>query len=324
MTKKLTWIFWIVLLVFLLAYPFLFGAYYTNVVVIFGIMSLFALTVNLLLGFTGLLSFGHAMFFGVGAYATALSLTHIEGLPLLVSILIGIAASAVFALILCPILVRASGTAFTMLTLAFGMLMYTLSLKLRDITGGEDGIGGFPTPDFSIPGVVSFDMTDPLNFYYFALVVLLVSMWALWFLTKTPFGTVIIAIRDNSMRVNYMGFRVTHTKALVLVVSSSFAGVAGAVYALFQNLVSSDGVFSILTSFAPLIMTVIGGVGSFFGPIWGAGIMMLLEEVVTLYTDRFSLVSGIVLILVVMFAPSGVVGMMRIVKAKWLLRRQKI
>jgi branched-chain amino acid transport system permease protein len=147
-------------------------------------------------------------------------------------------------------------------------------------------------------------------------------MWALWFLTKTPFGTVIIAIRDNAMRVNYMGYKVTHTKALVIVVSSSFAGVAGAVYALFQNLVSSDGVFGPMMSFAPIIMTVIGGVGSFFGPIWGSGILMLLEEVVTIFTERFSLVSGIVLVMVVMFAPMGVVGMMRIGKAKWLLRRQ--
>jgi branched-chain amino acid transport system permease protein len=322
MTKHVNKIFWIALLAFLLAYPILFGAYYTNVVVIFGVMSLFALTVNLLLGFTGLLSFGHAMFFGVGAYATALSLTHIEGLPLLVAILIGIASSAAFALLLCPMLVRASGTAFTMLTLAFSMLMYTLSLKLRDITGGEDGIGGFNIPDLSLPGVFSIEMTDPLNFYYFALVVILASMWALWFLTKTPFGTVIIAIRDNAMRVNYMGYKVTHTKALVIVVSSSFAGVAGAVYALFQNLVSSDGVFGPMMSFAPIIMTVIGGVGSFFGPIWGSGILMLLEEVVTIFTERFSLVSGIVLVMVVMFAPMGVVGMMRIGKAKWLLRRQ--
>jgi branched-chain amino acid transport system permease protein len=109
----------------------------------------------------------------------------------------------------------------------------------------------------------------------------------------------------------------------VIIVSSSFAGVAGAVYALFQNLVSSDGVFGVMTSFAPIIMTVIGGVGSFFGPIWGSGILMLLEEVVTLFTERFSLVSGLVLIFVVMFAPMGVVGMMRIVKQKWLAGREK-
>jgi|SaaInl7_200m_RNA_FD_contig_123_14902_length_3926_multi_11_in_0_out_2_3 branched-chain amino acid transport system permease protein len=320
-TKRLSWIFWIALLLFLLLYPHIFGAYYTNVIVIFGIFSLFALSVNLLLGFTGLLSFGHAMFFGVGAYGVALALTHIEGCPLLVALLIGIGSSFIFALIISPILVRASGTAFAMLTLAFCMLMYTLSLKLRNITQGEDGIGGFPIPDLNILGIVSFEMTDPVNFYYFATAVLLISMWGLWFITKTPFGMVIISIRDNAMRVDYMGYKVVNSKALVLLVSASFAGVAGSVYALFQNLVSSDGVFSIMTSFAPLIMTVIGGVGSFFGPIVGSGVMMLLEEVVTRYTERFSLVSGIVLVLVVMFVPMGLTGVVKIAREKWVLRR---
>jgi branched-chain amino acid transport system permease protein len=146
-------------------------------------------------------------------------------------------------------------------------------------------------------------------------------MWGLWFITKTPFGMVIISIRDNAMRVDYMGYKVVNSKALVLLVSASFAGVAGSVYALFQNLVSSDGVFSIMTSFAPLIMTVIGGVGSFFGPIVGSGVMMLLEEVVTRYTERFSLVSGIVLVLVVMFVPMGLTGVVKIAREKWVLRR---
>jgi branched-chain amino acid transport system permease protein len=132
---------------------------------------------------------------------------------------------------------------------------------------------------------------------------------------------VIISIRDNAMRVDYMGYKVVNSKALVLLVSASFAGVAGSVYALFQNLVSSDGVFSIMTSFAPLIMTVIGGVGSFFGPIVGSGVMMLLEEVVTRYTERFSLVSGIVLVLVVMFVPMGLTGVVKIAREKWVLRR---
>src|SRR5210317_1665117 len=161
------WIGWTVLLIALVLYPRIFGIYYTNVFVTFAIFALFAVTLNLLLGYTGLLTFGHAMFFGTGGYATAIALERIEGLPIIAAVLIGFLAAIVLALILCPIMVRVSGTAFAMLHLAFGQLMYVLALKLRFITGGEDGVGGFPIPELNIFGIVSIDMTDPLNFYYF-------------------------------------------------------------------------------------------------------------------------------------------------------------
>jgi len=141
MNTTLKWILWAVGLVFLILYPKLFGIYYSNVFVTFAIFALYATSYNLLLGFTGLLSFGHAMYFGMGAYGTALALTHISGFPLIPALLAGVAAAIVLALILCPIMVRVSGTAFAMLHLAFGGLMYVLALKLRHITGGEDGIG---------------------------------------------------------------------------------------------------------------------------------------------------------------------------------------
>ena len=130
MSKTKQWIFWIVVLAALVFYPKVFGIYYTNVFISFAIFALFAVSYNLLLGYTGLLSFGHAMFFGVGAYGTALALEHIEGMPLIVSVLLGALAAIVLALILCPIVVRVSGTAFAMLHLAFGQLMYVLALKL--------------------------------------------------------------------------------------------------------------------------------------------------------------------------------------------------
>ena len=122
----------------------IFGIYYSNAVVLFAIFALYAVSYNLLLGYTGLLSFGHAMFFGGGAYATALALTHIPGFPLLLALLTGGLAAVVLALIVSPLLVRVSGTAFAMLTLAFGQLLYVICLKYREITGGEDGVGGIP------------------------------------------------------------------------------------------------------------------------------------------------------------------------------------
>ena len=309
MTNKiLKWMVYIVLLAILAVYPRLFGLYYTNLFVTFAIFALFSVSFNLLLGYTGLLSFGHAMFFGAGGYGTALALKHIQGLPLLPAVFMGLLAAVVLALILCPLVVRVSGTAFAMLHLAFGELMHVLALKLRSITGGEDGIGGFPIPPLNFPGIISIDMKAPENFYYFALACLGLSIWLLWFFTKTPFGQIQIGVRDNPMRIDYLGFKVPQTKAVVYVVSAAFAGIAGSIYALFQNLISSSAL-NVLTSFAPITMTMVGGVGSFFGPICGAAIFQIIEELTSRYTEQIELIMGLILILVIMFAPMGFVGM---------------
>jgi branched-chain amino acid transport system permease protein len=315
-SRALKWICWLVVVAILAVYPKLFGLYYTNLFVTFAIFALFSVSFNLLLGYTGLLSFGHAMFFGVGGYGTALALKHIPGMPLLPAVLIGLLSAAALALILCPLVVRVSGTAFAMLHLAFGELMHVLALKLRSITGGEDGIGGFPIPPFSIPGVISVDIKQPENFYYFAVACLGISLSMIWFFTKTPFGQIQIGVRDNPNRVDYLGFKVPQTKAVVYVVAAAFAGVAGSMYALFQNLISSSAL-NILTSFAPITMTMVGGVGSFFGPIMGAGIFQVIEELTSRYTEQVELVMGLTLILVIMFAPMGFMGLISLLKQIW-------
>jgi branched-chain amino acid transport system permease protein len=307
------------LVVVLAIYPKLFGLYYTNLFVTFAIFAIFSVSFNLLLGYTGLLSFGHAMFFGAGGYGTALALKHIQGLPLLPAVLIGLLSAVILSLILCPLVVRVSGTAFAMLHLAFGELMHVLALKLRSITGGEDGIGGFPIPPFSIPGVVSINMKTPENFYYFAIIILGISLWIMWYFTKTPFGQIQVGVRDNAMRIDYLGFKVPQTKAVVYVVAGAFAGVAGSIYALFQNLISS-GALDIFTSFAPITMTMVGGIGSFFGPILGAAIIQMIEELSTRFTEQVELVVGLILILVILYAPLGCVGLFRSLKQKWSVR----
>jgi branched-chain amino acid transport system permease protein len=283
-------------LVGLLAYPYLFGIYFTNVFVTFAIFALYAVSFNLLLGFTGLLSFGHAMFFGAGGYGTALALTHIKGLPLFPAVVIGVAAAVALATLLAPLMVRVSGTAFSMLHLAFAQLMYVLALKLRAITGGEDGIGGFPIPPFRIPGLVSIDMKNPSSFYYFAAAVLGLSVFVLWFITKTPFGSVIVGVRDNPKRVAYLGFRVPNTKAVVYLLSADALHVSN--------------------SFVPVSMTMIGGIGSFFGPILGAAIFGVISELTSRYTERVDLVVGLILILVIMYAPLGFMGFVDAVRAR--------
>ena len=306
------WIGWAVLIAGLVLYPRLLGIYYTNLFVTLAVFGLYSVSFNMLLGYTGLLSFGHALFFGAGGYGAALALKHLTGISLLTAVGIGLLAAVVLALLLCPLVVRISGTAFCMLHLAFGQLMHMLALKLRNITGGEDGIGGFP-----LPAVLSFDMKVPSNFYYFAMAVLGLSLWLMWFFTKTPFGQIQVGVRENAKRIDYLGFRITQTKAVVYVTAAAFAGVAGAIYALFQNLISADSGFHVMVSFAPVIMTMIGGIGSFFGPIWGAAIFQILEEVTSRFTDRVELVVGLILILTILFAPGGLAGLIQYVKQRW-------
>jgi len=315
--NRYKWILWGVVVIFAASFPHVFGIYYTNFFVAFAIFSLYAVTLNLLLGYMGVLSFGHAMFFGTGAYATALALTHIKGFPLLPAVLVGGMAGGLLALILSPLLVRVSGTAFAMLTLAFGQFIFVVALKYREVTGGEDGIGGYPIPPLSIPGVVSIDMTDKINFYYFAIAVIAVCLFILWFYTKTPFGSLVVGIRDNAMRIDYLGFKLPQIKAVNLIVCGTFAGIAGAVHALLMKLVSTVGVLDIHTSFSPILMAYIGGVGSFFGPIIGSGVLHILEDLVIRFTERIGLVNGAIFILVVLYAPMGLVGLFREAKAKW-------
>jgi branched-chain amino acid transport system permease protein len=239
------------------------------------------------------------------------------------AILVGGLGGGLLALILSPLLVRVSGTAFAMLTLAFGQLIFVVALKYREVTGGEDGIGGYPIPPLNIFGLASIDMTDKINFYYFALVIISLCLYILWFYTKTPFGSLVVGVRDNALRIDYLGFKLTQTKALNLIISGTFAGIAGALHALLMKLVSTVGVLDINTSFKPIMMAYIGGVGSFFGPIIGSGVLHVLEDVVIRFTERIGLVNGAIFILVVLFAPRGLVGLFSAIKEKWF-HKEKI
>ena len=305
MKVKLAWVFWASALAVALLIPRVLGVVGTNLIVELAIAAVFATSLNLLLSYTGLLSFGHALFFGIGAYTTALALRHIDGFGLL-PVVMGSALAAMLAAILSsPLLVRVSGTAFAMLTLAFGQLMYVVCLKYREVTGGEDGIAGFPTPS-----LFSIDMTVPSNFYYFALTVSAVSIAFMWHLTRTPVGSLMIGIGDNADRIAHLGFNVAQTKAVVFVASGTYAGVAGSLFALFHNVVSTDGVLHILVSFAPVMAILVGGIGSFAGPIVGCAILLVIEEVGARWTDRIELLTGLVFLLFVLFAPRGLVGLL--------------
>lgn len=325
MNKKSKIILWVVLVIVLAIFPKATGTYYTNLFVTFAILATFSVSLNMLLGYTGLLSFGQALYFGVGGYGTALALTHIKGLSLLSALGIGVLSAFVMAVIISPLMCRVNGITFAMMSLAFAQFMYVLTLKWRSVTGGEDGIGNFPVPAFTIPGVLSLPLKGhPDNFYYFALIVLSISLFLMWYFTKTPFGQIQVGIRDNEKRIDYLGYKVPNSKALIYIIAGTFAGIAGSVYAIFHNLVSADGSFGSLVSFTPIINTIIGGSGSFFGPILGTAIYQIIEELTLRFTDRVELVVGAILVLTIMFAPTGILGLIKQLKHKLWDSRAKL
>ncbi len=318
------WLIWIPMIGALAIAPQVLGAFEITIVLGMAIFALFSISLNLLLSFAGLLSFGHAMFFAAGAYGTVFALEYIQGVPLLPAVLIGALSAAFLALALSPLLVRASGHTFAMLTMAFSQIMYAIVMKYSTITGGNDGISGFPIPALGIPGIGDIDMTMERNFYYAAITILGISAWVMWFFTRTPFGSIMISMRDNPERVAYLGFNVSISKAVVLVVSAWFAGVAGSVYALFQNMVSVDGVLGPMSSFTPLINCFIGGLGTFIGPVFGTGIGTMLTELMSAHPEQAQLVFSFVLILLVLFLPGGVMTLYWKVAAKWMVLQNRI
>ena len=302
--------------------PQVLGIVKTNICVEFAIGSVYAVSLNLLLSYCGLLSFGHALFYGSGAYATALALRHIPDVSVWSALGLGAVGAGVVALICSPLLVRVSGTAFAMLTLAFSQLMFVVCLKYREITGGEDGISGFPIPPLKLPGLGAIELTVPANFYYFAVVVLGICLGLMWFLLKTPFGNVMFGIRDNPTRLEYIGYRLPPSKAIIFIASGVFAGIAGSVFAFFQNVVSTGAALSIMVSFTPIMAILVGGMRTFFGPVLGTAILLLIREFTMKYTERVELVTGLIFIAIVLYMPGGALHLFNLIKMKWFGKAQ--
>ena len=320
------WVFGVVLLGILFMVPRTLGVFNADILVGFGINVLFAVSLNMLLT-AGLFSFGHALFYGCGAYATALGLFYIKGLPLLLALLLGGFASGLLGLILSPFLVRIGGIYFTLLTIAFNELMYGIVLKFREITGGESGFSSYSVPPLNIPGMGSFDMADKASFYYFAIVIIVISIWLMWFLTKTPFGTVLLGIRNDPERVAYLGFWVPGTKTVIIALSGFFAGIAGSLLALWINVVSPESCLHLINvSIKTFLAILVGGLGTFIGPFIGIGIVHLFNEIILNYGGIAELFIWWIIILYLLFAarytPWGIMGVTAKIVNRWKQTRK--
>ncbi len=269
------------------------------------IFALFAISFNILFGFTGLLSFGQASIFGAGAYAMALilmHLTHSWWLAFLGSLVISTSLAVIIGL--CSI--HRSEIYFGMLTLAFSMLFYSILYKWNSLTGGADGLSGIPQPVLDF-GFTQITLSSPLSNFYLILAVVAVSYFALRAIIRSPFGQVLLAIRENPVRMEYLGLPVKRYKFIAFVIAGFFTGVSGALFAPFAGTI--DSMASHWTkSGEPIFMSLIGGISTLIGPGLGTLFYYVLHSYVVAVTEYWQLVLGSVLILVVMIFPMGISG----------------
>lgn len=299
-------------LLFLTIFPFLMP--YEALAVNILIFGLYAVGFNLLFGYTGMLSFGHAAFLGVGGYATGIVMVH-AGWPWWAAIVVGVAASCVAGLIIGYLAIRTRGIYFSMVTLALAQIVYYAFYKAERWTGGENGLRGIKVEAIDLFGM-SISFLNPLNKYY---VILVFVAFALWFVSRvlnSPFGAVLEAIRENEKRVAACGYNVARSKLLVFVLSAGICGLAGALRALHLSIVPIDSLHY-LQSGQAVMMCLLGGMGTFIGPFVGAAMFLYLEDVVTNITRHWMGVVGIIFMVFVLFFPKGIWGTVLGWVARW-------
>ncbi len=276
--------------------------------------ALFAVSVDLLLGYVGLLSFGHAAFWGVSAYTSGLVAIH-SGAPFFVGVLVGAVVAAALAVPIGYLSVRRTGIYFAMVTLAFAQLVYFVANQWRDLTGGENGLQAVPRELFGL------DLSDPFYFYYAGLPIILLGLAAAWRVVRSPFGRVLVAIRDNPARARALGYPVDRYKLLAFVLSAAIAGLAGGLFAANHGFVSLQEVYW-PTSGKVVMMVVLGGIGTLWGPILGAALVVQLEDfLATSGFDGIGIVTGAVFILVVVLFRRGLWGTTAHLLTLWRDRR---
>jgi branched-chain amino acid transport system permease protein len=290
-------------ILFLLVFPLLmpYQALAINILV-FG---LFAVGFNLLFGYTGLLSFGHAAFLGVGSYLTGIAMVHL-GLPWGVALLLGVFSAALAGAVIGFLAIRTRGIYFSMVTLALAQIVYYAFYKAERWTGGENGLRGIQVPAAELFGW-KFDFLDPTTRYYLILAFVAAALWFVSRLLASPFGAVMEAVRENEQRAAACGYDVARTKLLVFVISAAVCGLAGALRALHLSVVPIDSLHYLLSGQA-VMMCLLGGMGTFFGPFVGAGVFLTLEDVVTTLTSHWMAVVGAVFMVFVLFFPAGLWG----------------
>ena len=293
----------IFIFLFFIIFPFIvpYKALATQII----IWGLFALGYNVCLGYTGMLSFGHAAYFGIGAYTTAIVLIRLWE-NIWFSLLCGLFMGGVTALLLGYLCIKRRGIYFAMLTLAFAQLLYFIGFQWVDLTGGDNGLRNIPSVPLSLPGF-SIDLNSPLRFYFFVLLFVALSLLAIDRILQSPFGHVLQAVRENERRAKSCGYETSNVRWLAFIISGAISGLAGGLYALYLHFVGIESLYWI-TSGQVVMMTLLGGMGSFFGPFIGAGVFLYLEDVLSAITPQWMIFLGAIFVLCVLFFPKGIWG----------------
>ena len=306
--SPLRWVLLAVGLVIALALPWFI---YPPVAMDVAAWALFAVSVDLLLGYTGLLSFGHAAFWGSSAYVTGIIAIR-SGLPFPVAILGGMLFAMVIAVPIGYLSVRRTGIYFAMVTLAFAQMIYFIANQWRDLTGGENGLQGIPKNFFGVEAVES----DSFSFYYAAIGLILLGLGFAWRVVNSPFGRVLTAIRDNPARARSLGYDVERYKVVVFVISAGLAGLAGGVFSISHGFASLDAL-NWTTSGKVVLITVLGGIGTLWGGPVGAFIVVQLEDsLASSGFDGIGIITGSIFVVIVLLFRHGVWG-----TARYLIRR---
>jgi branched-chain amino acid transport system permease protein len=269
------------------------------------ILSIFALGYNLLFGRTGLLSFGHAAFYAAGAYGLGLFSLHVSPHPL-IGILVGVAFSCLLAAVIGFFCVRQTEIYFAMLTLAFGMMVFSLIWNMRSITGGDDGLVGIMRAPLSL-GIVKIPIIKSKYYYFLVFFFLAVTVFLIHRIRNSPFGLVLAGIRENDRRVEFAGVSLKNYRLGAFIISGTFAGLAGALGTLLE---SNTNPFSAHWSHSaePVLVSLIGGIQTFSGPIVGSAVFIVLREIIERYTQNWMLWFGLILLVIIMGFRGGIVG----------------
>ncbi len=292
------------LILFLLLLPIFAGKYVIYMVIQILTLSVFALGFNLLLGYTGLLSFGQAGFFAMGAYASAKILLAVPSL--LLGVIAGVVAGGISALILGYLCVRHTRIYFSMLTLCFGMMIYSIAWKWRDVTGGDDGLVGIPRASLEIPGILSINMNSMGSYYYFVLVISLIAIFILYRIVNSPFGLTLKGIRDSENRVSFAGISIRNYRLLSFTIAGLYAGLAGSLVPPLENTVTPP-LAHWTHSAEPVMVTLLGGIHTFSGPIVGSILFYLIKDIIVRYTEYWLIWFGSIVVFLVLVFRGGIV-----------------
>jgi branched-chain amino acid transport system permease protein len=289
---------WLILLVIVLGVaPVGLSEFYLTVLCEALVMSMLALSFNLLFGYMGQLSFGQAAFYGLGGYAVALLMTKAQ-FNFWLSLVAGVLLAALVGAIVGYFCVRLRGIYFSVLTLAFGQLIFFIVFKWHNFTGGDDGIQGVFPPEY---------LKSPITYYYFLLAVFLVSTYGLWRLVNSPFGQIVKGMRENDTRTEFLGINLARYQLIAFVFAAALAGLAGAIWVPFYRSVAPS-YLTWIKSGEPVMAAILGGPSLFFGPVLGMFIMTFFHAWVLGFTVYWPVVMGALILLIIFFLPGGILG----------------